>query len=575
MNVTRFSLLAAGLLSISAGVFAQAPNVSVIHPSEGMKVPSISQLFVYGAVTPGSMVSVNGSSMSVHAQGGFLIMQPVTPGENVLHFEVRNASGEVTQLDRRFTVAEGFRVSPTKPLTIEPGSVAPQDDMWLMPGDVLSLSFQGSPGGEAWCNIHGLKKHIPLIDAGGRGVYKGTYVLPQGDSADHVNVQAVLKLNGRETDASSKGRVTVEAIRVPRIGQITEDVCAVRTAPDGGYDMFVYKGMRVQLTGKSNGQWRIRLSPTQSGWIKESAVQELPPGSSAPRSLLSNITVTHQPESTLIRIPLEDVLPYRTEHTMDPTLLTLTFYGASNKTDLIRYDPEDPLIQNIRWKQVGPETCQILIQPRFKKWWGYDTRYEGNTFVIEIRKPWPSTSLEGMVIAVDAGHGGTEMGATGPHGTREKDINLQIAKVVADRLEKAGAKPFLIRDKDADVPLYQRHVIAWANQARLFVSVHCNASGFGENPLVTNGFSIYAYHPQSMPLARAIHGYYKKNTLLPDRGLFYADFAVCRMTQMPAVLTEQAYIIVPEQEVLLLDSTFHQSVAKSILQGIKEFLVQP
>ena len=170
---------------------------------------------------------------------------------------------------------------------------------------------------------------------------------------------------------------------------------------------------------------------------------------------------------------------------------------------------------------------------------------------------------------------GTEMGATGPHGIHEKDINLQIAKVVVDTLQKAGAKPFLTRDSDIEVPLYQRHVIAYSKGAQLFVSVHCNASGFGENPLVTNGYSVYAYQPQSMALAQAIHRHYDKNFGLPDRGLYFADFAVCRMTQMPAVLTEQAYIIVPEQEVLLLDSHFHETVARSILQGIKDFIAQP
>jgi N-acetylmuramoyl-L-alanine amidase len=59
---------------------------------------------------------------------------------------------------------------------------------------------------------------------------------------------------------------------------------------------------------------------------------------------------------------------------------------------------------------------------------------------------------------------------------------------------------------------------------------------------------------------------------LPDRGLFYSDFAVCRMSQMPAILTEQAYLIVPEQEILLLSPEFQQAVAQSILGGIKDYL---
>jgi N-acetylmuramoyl-L-alanine amidase len=254
----------------------------------------------------------------------------------------------------------------------------------------------------------------------------------------------------------------------------------------------------------------------------------------------------------------------------------VTLFGAANKTDLIRYDPDDTLVRLVRWRQVSSDACQLVIEPMFHKWWGFDIRYEGSTLVIEIRKPWEADTLRGMVIAVDPGHGGSDNGAVGPHGTLEKEANLQIARVVKDMLEKAGAKPFLVRNMDMDVSLYDRPRIAWKNKARLLVSVHCNSSGLGENPLVNNGNSVYWYQPQSEALAEAIHASYRKNVpILPDRGLYYADFAVCRMTQMPAVLAEQAYIIVPEQEDLLFSPAFQKTLAGAIVNGIKAFASKP
>jgi N-acetylmuramoyl-L-alanine amidase len=125
-----------------------------------------------------------------------------------------------------------------------------------------------------------------------------------------------------------------------------------------------------------------------------------------------------------------------------------------------------------------------------------------------------------------------------------------------------------------DVPLYDRAKIAWSHNARLFVSVHCNASGEEENPLWNNGFSIYWYQPQSLQLARNIHAQYMKQMSIPDHGLYFADLAVCRMTQMPAVLTEQAYIIVPDQEIMIFSPKFRKLCATAILNGIKQLVAK-
>src|ERR1019366_8278083 len=162
----------------------------------------------------------------------------------------------------------------------------------------------------------------------------------------------------------------------------------------------------------------------QAGWVKDQAVLELPRGTSAAQSLVTNITVVHQEESTLVRVPLSEMLPYRVEQTLEPPALTVTLYGAADKTDLIRYDPADALVSRVHWRQVSTDACQLIIEPKFKTWWGFDVRYEGSTLVVEVRKPWMDSTLRGMPIAVDAGHGGPEMGAVGPHGTLEKDANL-------------------------------------------------------------------------------------------------------------------------------------------------------
>jgi N-acetylmuramoyl-L-alanine amidase len=566
-----------------------ASSIVVVHPAEGARLPPISEAFVFGSVPPGSSLTLNGMPVALHRKGGFLVMVPVQAGEVVLSFLNRTPKGETSQLDRRFTVAHGFTILPSTPAVLEKGSVSPTDDMLLTAGDMIRVAFQGSPGGQAEFSIDGVAPHLPMAEIGtfpsknnvnvstmsARGVYEGMYVLQPGDKASRAGIEVTLKKEHDLLKAKAAGKLTIENGGTPRVGIITEDTLAVRTSPEGGYDVFLYRGMRVRLTGKIGSMWRVGLSSLQSGWIKESAVVELPHGTPPAKSMLTNFTMTHQAESTIIRVPLGEALPYRSEQFISPTQLVITLYGAVDKTDLIKYDPADSLIRQIRWRQIAPDTCQLVIDPTFKQWWGYDVRYEGTTLVIEVRKPLTATDIKGLVIAVDPGHGGSDSGATGPHETLEKDANLAIAKVVAKTLEKAGAKPFLTREKDIDVPLYERPRIAWNHNARLFISIHCNAAGEGENPLANNGFSIYSYQPQSNELAHALHTAYSKTLNLPDHGLFFADLAVCRMTQMPAVLTEQAYIIVPDQEDLIFKPEFQRKIAASILSGIRALFAKP
>lgn len=567
-------------LAIARSSAAVAPaTLTMVHPTEGQRLPPLSQIFVFGAVTPGSTLTLNGSRINAHPSGGYLSMVSVSSGDFVISAETQGPAGDSVKLDRPVYVAPGFVMSPSTPSVIEKGSVAPFEDAWLAAGDRVRVSFQGSPGGVAEFSIEGAVKKIPMTEAGlstasRRGIYEGLYIIQPGDKAHRASIEATLKKD-RLVKEKAGGRLTIDNAPVPRVGIITEDAVAARTGPEGGYDLFLYRGMRVRLTGKAGNQWRVRFSSIQSGWVKESAVQELPPGAPPAESVLGNFTIAHQEESTIIRVPLGEALPYRAEQSRDPMQLAVTLYGAVAKTDLIRYDPLDSLIRQARWRQIASDTVQLVIEPKFRTWWGYDVRYEGSTLIIEVRKPWPKRNLRGLVVAVDPGHGGSETGATGPRGTLEKEANLQIARAAARALERAGAKPFLTREKDVDASLYERPRLAWNRNARLFVSVHCNAAGVNQNPVWNNGFSAYWYHPQSQALAEKVHAEYGKRLSIPDHGLYFADFAVCRMTQMPSILVEQAFIIVPEQEQLLFDPQFQKNLAASIVNGIKNFVANP
>jgi hypothetical protein len=325
-------------------VFAHAQAVlTIVHPEEGASLPNIKSVFVYGEVTPGSTLTINGSMVKPHPKGGYLVMVSVQPGPVLLSCEATTPKGDKVKLDRHFTIAQGFIESPLTPLTLVKESLEPSEDIVLSPGDPLRVLFQGSPQATAEFSLSEKVRHIPMAERlsvanatdTAHGIYEGNYIIQPGDVAEQVPLNVQLKSRKKTIHLKTKGRLTIESGAIPKTGLLTDDVVAVRTGPEGGYDLFLYKGMRVQLTGKFKNERRIKLSSLQSGWIKESSVQELPAGTPPARSSVTNIVMAHQEDSTLIRIPMDAVLPYRTEQSLEPMQLVVTLYGAVDKTDLI------------------------------------------------------------------------------------------------------------------------------------------------------------------------------------------------------------------------------------------------
>jgi N-acetylmuramoyl-L-alanine amidase len=100
----------------------------------------------------------------------------------------------------------------------------------------------------------------------------------------------------------------------------------------------------------------------------------------------------------------------------------------------------------------------------------------------------PLDSGRDIVVAVDAGHGGVDPGASGKRGTREKDVVLAIAKALAARInQEPGMKAVLIRDGDYFIAHRERMLRARRAKADLFVSIHADSIA---NPDVS-GSSVY------------------------------------------------------------------------------------
>ncbi len=239
-----------------------------------------------------------------------------------------------------------------------------------------------------------------------------------------------------------------------------------------------------------------------------------------------------------------------------------------------------------------------------------------------VPPPEPATPLRTdrlIVIALDPGHGGEDPGAIGPAGTREKDVVLEVARLLQARLNGAsvGGSPvraFLTRDADFFVPLHVRVQKARRVQADLFVSIHADAfftptargasvfalSDRGASSAAARwmadkenkadqigGVNFKAQDPgiarvlldlsttaqikDSLRLGSAMLGEIGQVGRLHKPKVEQAGFAVLKAPDIPSVLVETAFISNPEEEQRLRSPAYQEQLADALMRGITRY----
>ncbi len=176
-----------------------------------------------------------------------------------------------------------------------------------------------------------------------------------------------------------------------------------------------------------------------------------------------------------------------------------------------------------------------------------------------------------MRIAIDPGHGGVDPGAIG-EGLRESEVALAISLFLRDELAGCGHDVLMTRETDVFIPIGERCRLANTWKADLFLSIHCNAAS---NPQA-HGMELLIY-PGSVR-GRDLAGHIWEPLLqlpnLRDRGIKARDdLGVLRMTAMPAVLVETAFISNEEDRRYHLGSDQgRRRIAKAIAQGVMKWV---
>ena len=226
----------------------------------------------------------------------------------------------------------------------------------------------------------------------------------------------------------------------------------------------------------------------------------------------------------------------------------------------------------------------------------YHSFKDNGEWIKENGKEKPSNDLPfatrnyNKVIFLDPGHGGKDPGAN-YLGVKEKDLTLQVSQQLKERLENLGYKVIMSRSTDVYVDFVtKRSEMANETNADMFISIHFNATGLGENSS-RSGIQTYTYLPtgniasvinkkwhdnpvrleRSKKLGSYIHQSVLATTHAKDDGLLAMSFAVLRETNKPAVLLELGYIDNLEESQKVRTKEYQQKLVDGITQGIQKY----
>jgi N-acetylmuramoyl-L-alanine amidase len=312
------------------------------------------------------------------------------------------------------------------------------------------------------------------------------------------------------------------------------------------------------------------------GWLPQYFATLLPATTPLPSALTGSISVIGNDSEDIVRMAVSQKVPYLSEQLTDPPAIAVTLFGASSNTNWITHHLSAEGIKQVACRQSGTDQYTLTIYLNYAQQWGYNISYENGSMKIAIRRP-PmladtTAPLKGLIIGIDAGHGGTNQGAIGSTGIYEKVVTLAIANALKDSLQAIGAATVMTRDADSSVGMLDRDDTLLHAGARILVSIHCNSIGETSDAEMIKGTSTYYRYPGFKTLADIMYAKMLQLGLGEWGVTGNFNFSLSGPTQFPNVLVETAFLSNPEDEMKLLDPVFRGKIAGTIVDGLREFV---
>ena len=386
------------------------------------------------------------------------------------------------------------------------------------------------------------------------------------------------------------------------------------------------KGTLLTCSGRSGDNWRVRLDDRDEGWISTEEAEVVTEPALRPAYYITTLSASPAGSADVVTIPRLQPVPFTVHPDPAGRRLRIRLYGVKSSSTWITHRDRMRVVDRLTWEQIAPETYEVTVHLQTSQIWGYTLKPVGAALELRVKYPpqpaaqgeaalpaasansggaaaaqapaspagsastnaarlaaadpaslhSPATALSpaaGLKIAIEAGHGGTNLGAVGLSGMEEKSVNLDVARRLETLCIARGMKVVQVRESDIDMSLAAKKDKIEKSDADLLVCIHANSGGTANGYLGANGTSTYYHNPFWGDFARVV---YRRLLELPLQefgcvGSF--NYRIIRMTSRPAVLVELAFMSNAEDEERLFMEEFRQELASRILAGVEDFVV--
>lgn len=570
-------LLLIVLFSGTSVSYAQsdAPFIKLINPFKQANPVASSRQFITGSTCKNCSISINDKPVKVYSTGAFAFEINLKPGDSSFIIKAMGGGKSVSK-NIGYTYTVPRQVAPTKTLDIEVIQTFPEGDLVLQPGDRIKFKVKALPNCTV-TTINGTVLHeMPVANTKGMaGIYQGEYTVQPGDSF------FVSKFTVSVTDSSGKtvSKETKNLFSV--MSSYTQDIAITKgrlahleygLGDDrlGGAKIgYIDSNIVLKIIGKVGTHYKVRLAKSRMAFIPDELVTLMPKGSFTPESLTDKITTYGDEKYDYVKVNLFARLPYQSFQLVDPSKIVVDIFGATNNTNWITQLQTAKEIAAIDYEQVADEIFRITIQLKHPQHWGHTIYYSGNSLIIKIKQQPADLTLKNLVIAVDAGHGGTNNGAVGATGTYEKEITLALSLKLQKALEKEGATVIMTRNREMFFDNKERILFYRDSVPDLLLSIHLNSS---EDPFRVGGTSTYYRYIGFKPLSRLIYQRLLELGLKEYGNTGSFNFMLNSPTEYPNALIETLFLSNLEEEEKILNPEYQQQMVDKIVMGVKDFL---